>query len=284
VAFFHMHTQNDDTKDVVIRIPVIRIPWDSNTFRGFVLALVIIVFFVFVSPFIKVSAPPILRTDTTAIPLTVLTQLRFGDGDSPQKSGGNLQQEGAAAKAPVTAPRFADAKAPPPSPQTSNAKPASSTDLQVNVQPVRRDPETSQHSGTGTAATSGTTLKTAANDNTASSATGDRTPAENGTGRGLSGTGSGAGLGYNIEWGGGGGNVIVLNKSIPKPPQGLNNSTIVKLKFVVDKNGDVESVIPLTRGAPQAERAALKAMWLWKFRVKNEQRAEGIIKFTFDVN
>jgi hypothetical protein len=25
-------------------------------------------------------------------------------------------------------------------------------------------------------------------------------------------------------------------------------------------------------------------MWLWKFRVKNEQRAEGIIKFTFDVN
>ncbi|MFM2133176.1 MAG: hypothetical protein RL156_457 [Bacteroidota bacterium] len=279
-----MQHQHDDTDDVIIRIPVVRIPWDSNTFRGFILALVIIVFFVFVSPFIKISAPPIVRNDTTAIPLTVLTQLRFGEGDSPQKSGGNLQREGAAAQAPVKAPRFADAKAPPQASQTSNAKPSTPQDLQVNVQPVRKDPETAQHSGSGTAGTSGTTQKTAAADNSATSATGDRTATENGTGRGVSGTGSGAGLGYNIEWGGGGGNVVVLNKSIPKPPQGLNNSTIVKLKFIVDKNGDVESVIPLTRGAPQAERAALKAMWLWKFRVKNDQRAEGIIKFTFDVN
>ena len=78
--------------------------------------------------------------------------------------------------------------------------------------------------------------------------------------------------------------MVVLNKSIPKAPSGLNNSTIVKLKFIVGKNGDVESVIPLTRGAPQAEIAALKAMWLWKFRVKNDERAEGVIKFTFDVN
>lgn len=279
-----MRETNDSQREVVIRIPVFRIPWDSNTFRGFLLGLFLLLVFVIVSPFVKISAPPLPQSDTTAIPVTILTQLRFGEGDQAGKSHGNLQREGAAASAPTKAPRFADASSPAKGSQSSHAKPASTQDLQVNVQPVRRDPHTADASGTGTASENKTTAKNAVADNSTSTVSGDRTNNENGTGRGWSGSGSGAGLGFNIEWGGGGGNVIVLNKSIPKPPQGLNNSTIVKLKFVVDKNGDVESVIPLTRGAPQAESAALKAMWLWKFRVKNEQRAEGIIKFTFDVN
>ncbi len=279
-----MRSPNENTREVIIRIPVFRIPWDSNTFRGFLLGLFLLLLFVSISPFIKITAPSLPSSDTTAIPITILTQLRFGEGDKVGKSHGNLQQEGAKAQAPTNAPRFADASAPAKGERASNAKPASTQDLQVNVQPVRRDPETAKQTGTGSASETTTTAKNAIADNTSAPLSGDRTSNQAGTGRGWSGSGSGAGLGYNIEWGGGGGNVVVLNKSIPKPPQGLNNSTIVKLKFVVDKNGDVESVIPLTRGAPQAESAALKAMWLWKFRVKNEQRAEGIIKFTFDVN
>ncbi|MFM7774144.1 MAG: hypothetical protein ACKO9V_04745, partial [Candidatus Kapaibacterium sp.] len=199
-----MRSPSENRKEIVIRVPVFRIPWDSNTFRGFLLGLVLLLLFVSMSPFIRIAAPALPSADTTSIPITILTQLRFGEGDQAGRSHGNLQREGAAAQAPTKAPRYADASSPAKGEKSSNAKPASTQDLQVNVQPVRRDPETARQSGSGSATETTTSTKNAIADNASTPVSGDRTNNENGTGRGWSGSGSGAGLGYNIEWGGGG--------------------------------------------------------------------------------
>ncbi len=272
-----MYTPEEEPKAFVIRIP-----WDSNTVRGFVCALLLILFFVIISPFITIK-PAILRTrvDSTSIPIDIV-RLHFGDGSGAGKSHGNLQKEGAAAKAQKSAERFADASAPKTATTKKVAASSNSTEFSTQLKLNTKDPNKNDNTANSKSNENTSTKKTTLPDNSSGVAKGDKN-ANDGTGRGIVGDGSGSGNGFNIEWGGGGG-ALVLNKRLPAAPKGLNNSTIVKLKFIVDKNGDVESVIPLTRGAPQAELAALKAMWLWKFKVKNEQRAEGVIKFTFDVN
>ncbi len=272
-----MHTPEDDRKAFVIRIP-----WDSNTVRGFITALVLIVCFVLITPFIKLP-PQVLKVhnDSTSIPIEVI-RIHFGDGKGPGKSHGNLQTEGASAKATQTAPRFQDASAPKQSASNKQAKPASNTEISSSIKLTKNDPKTNSNTAKSNADENTTTKKSTQTDNSTASTQGDKN-GTNGPGRGIVGNGTGAGNGFNIEWGGGGG-ALVLNKRLPSAPKGLNNSTIVKLKFIVDKFGDVISVVPLTRGAPQAETAAQTAMWLWKFKVNTDQPVTGVIKFYFDVN
>ncbi len=272
-----MHTQEDDKATFVIRIP-----WDSNTVRGFIAALLLIVCFVIISPFISLR-PLVLKgsQDSTSIPIDVI-KLHFGAGDGAGKSHGNLQAEGAAQHAAKTVPRMSDASAPKNSATKTKAAANDPSLVASRVIPVKQDPKKSTDQSNSKSDANTSTKKSTAQDHSGSEVVGDKS-ATNGNGRGIVGDGSGSGQGFDLTWGGGGG-ALVLNKQIPKAPKGLDNSTHVRLKFTVDTNGDVASVVPLTRGAPLAEQAAIKALWLWKFKVKNGQRAEGVIKFSFDIN
>ncbi len=261
---------------------VIRIPWDSNTVRGFICALLIIIFFVVISPYIPVRPLVLSSHDTTSIPIEVITLLKFGKGNGPAPSHGNLTDAGKLAHATQNSPRFQDAAAPKQSTKLKSTS-SSSTDIAVNIRTTKSE-NSKDEKNKSKATENSSNVKTNVSDHSTSVAQGDKKATTDGTGRGIQGTSSGAGLGMSLEWTNGGGNAVVLTKRMPTAPSGLNNSTVVKLRFTVDRNGDVVSVSPLTRGAPLAESAALRAMWLWKFKLKDEQRAEGIVKFTFDVN
>lgn len=104
-----------------------------------------------------------------------------------------------------------------------------------------------------------------------------------GSGLGRFGAGSGRGTGYGLEWGGGG-NRVVLYKELPKYPAGVNTSVQIKIRFSVLPNGSVGIAMPMQKGEPALERAALEALRRWQFNPTNDGKEMiGFITFTFRV-
>lgn len=252
----------------------LRIPWDSNTAKGFAAALLLLVLLALLVDMLPAPSP-----QPSTLPYDVLATITLGPGDGSGQSKGNLTLEGARLRAPRVAQPLADAeRASVRSYMPRTTKQRSNTEGGKFV-PVTSDRRREHSTPRDTAS---------ARDHSTGSATqtsGDRDGTISGSGRGTKGSGSGTGLGYgDIEWGGGG-SAIVVRKVIPSAPDGLLRSTIVKLRFVVSPDGDVIDVRPLVRGVPEAESAAIRALRQWRFRpLRTDSPVVGIITFRFDVN
>ncbi|GIV56073.1 MAG: hypothetical protein KatS3mg040_0841 [Candidatus Kapaibacterium sp.] len=250
----------------------IRIPWDSNTAKGFVAAVSLLTLLG-----LLVGSLPPSKEKPPVLPYEVLATVNFGAGDGTGGSKGNLSPEGLTQRARRSAALLEDAqRSAPRSRHVTRRTPSSQEGGRFT--PVASDAtqkSRAQDSVTGRNAADGNSRTTI----------GDRQGPAQGTGRGTSGSGQGAGLGLgDIEWGGRGG-AIVVRKVIPTAPENLARSTIVKLRFLVSPQGDVIDVRPLVRGAPEAESAAIRALRQWRFRpLKADSVLVGIITFRFDVN
>ncbi len=250
----------------------VRIPWDSNTAKGFGAAVSLLAL---LGLLVGTLPPP--KEKPPMLPYEVLATVNFGAGDGSGRSKGNLSPEGLMQRARRSAALLEDAQRSAPRVRRP-ARRISPTQEGGRLTPVASD------ATRGLRAQDSVTGRNAADGNSRSTI-GDRHGSVEGTGRGTSGSGQGAGLGLgDIDWGGGGG-AIVVRKVIPTAPENLARSTIVKLRFLVSPQGDVIDVRPLVRGAPEAENAAIRALRQWRFRpLKADSVLVGIITFRFDVN
>lgn len=238
--------------------------WEPNTARGFVLSLFIFFFMLIIISFIKYEPPTFPTYEQRTIPLELIN---FGLGDGTGLSKGNLSAEGIAHKGKSPTNQLEDASVAAP----KLGKPSQIDDplLARQIEPTNRfssDNINSNNNGTG------------------SKDIGKSDGTVDGTGLGDKGFGPGAGYGLgDIEWGGGG-NRIVLHKVLPKYPSGYNVNAQIKLKFTVSSDGVVTSIVPLQKGDPVLERAAMEALRQWRFnRLKDNKEMYGIITFTFKV-
>lgn len=229
-----------------------QIPWDRNSFIGFSVSVALAMIFILVSPFIKVEEPDERNIRINSVPLVLLN---FGEGDGTGMSKGNLQKEGISKKGETPPTELHDAE----TPQTTklNAKaPDIAVDDAAKFKPV--DIVSADKANDGDK--SGTSK-----DNF-----GVPEGSIDGTGLGSRGAGKGKGLGFgDIEWGGGG-NRVVLQKHLPKFPDGVKTSAHIKIRFTVLPDGTVGKIIPLQKADPRLERAAMDALRKWRFNALAE--------------
>lgn len=240
-----------------------KIPWDSNAFKGFCVAVAIMVLLVLLSP-LYIST----KTDVYNLqgpPPAII--LNFGLGDGTGKSAGNLHEEGAAHKGPERQSVLEDAKK---KAETVKSKKVvdNPEELSEKIIPVKKLASNSKDSAIAKA------------DDNRNQGVMDGTM----VGGGLGTKGSGAGKGYgfgDIEWAGGG-NRIVLKNPLPKFPNGVNYSAEIKLRFTVNRDGTVGQIIPLQKADPRLEQAALDALRQWRFNpIKDDIVMVGTIPLTF---
>lgn len=246
----------------------ISIPWDSNTFRGFVGALCVTTLMMFLLPSMIDVTITIPEPERRSIPI----ELIFGLGDGTGGSKGNLAEEGRANKGRTPQNPLEDAAKAAVMKPVTKATPSEYAPG-VNVKPVKDKEITAEQPSKDV------------NQGSASKNVGKENGFENGTGMGSEfGGGRGAGHGYgDIEWGGGG-NRIVLDKKLPKYPPGVNTSAVIKLRFTVRPDGTVASVLPLQKGEPALEQAAIAALRQWRFNpLTIDNDMVGIIPFYFKV-
>lgn len=242
-----------------------KIMYDSNTARGFGLSLLITFALILLSSLTSFEKPaPYEFKKLNTIPIEILN---FGDGEGTGISKGNLSKEGIAQKgSPVTS-------------ELEDASKSGKTKFEQNFQVedpifanrlIPKDVLTSSEQNKSDGTGSGT--KTVGSPN----------GSPEGTGLGQKGTGTGAGLGFgDIEWGGGG-NRSVVQKKLPKYPPGVNTAAQIRIRFVVSPDGTVKSMLPLQKGDPLLEKAAMDALRQWRFNPLKEQKEMfGIITFTF---
>jgi TonB family protein len=260
--------------------------------------------------------PRVRYAEQRTIPVQLL-QLGALD-DAAKGNHGNLQREGAAVHGQESPEPLADAlsrtasKASPQQQLSASANttatptntPASSVvskqtgssqtvrEFLNNAFPKPADVEVAPHSP---ATTAGKAVKQELNSGGSASSGGERSRMladaggfgmnEGGDGSGLGrfGAGTGRGAGYGLEWGGGG-NRIVLHKELPKYPSGVNTSAQIKIRFTVLQDGSVGSAVPMQKGEPLLERAALEALRRWQFNpTHDDKEMVGFITFTFRV-
>lgn len=240
------------------------IPWDKLVFRGFVISLIIHGLLLLLLPMFTIEVRP-YTDEVRTIPVELIN---FGLGDGTGKSAGNLTEKGAAAKGKEVADPLADASI---ATKTSSPKTAVSTDptQSSSLTPVKELPSDGQNSQP--------------TPNSGASSIGKKDGELGGTGLSDGGLGRGRGLGLGeIDWGGGG-NRTVINKIVPNYPPGAQPSQI-RLKFWVSPDGRVTKIVPLQKGDPRLERAAMEALWRWKFSpLKEDVEMAGIIPFTFQL-
>lgn len=273
----------------------IKLPYDSNTFKGWVTALVttgLLIYLISITDF-HLTPPHVVETnDSVKMEVLIINEIRFGDGDGTGQNKGNLQVEGLTRKGQQIRDKLADAVAPKKDMVNKTAKSQSSENNiaakkitpKKDVADIKKNDNAPSKKATAdeNTSTKGTSITDAGSTTAKGSPQGD----VNGTGRGTKdngGPGAGTGIG-DIEWGGGG-STTVISKPLPKVPAGLNTSTIVKLRFTINKDGDVTYTVPLIRGVPMAEKAVEEAFKKWKFKPpKTETSLTGVITFRFDVN
>lgn len=246
----------------------LKLPWDSNTARGFGLALILIVGFVLLSPLFYISTVSKPReVEVNSVPLELLN---FGDGDGTGLSKGNLTKEGQAFQGKTPASTLEDAKI---AAKTRVDKTSADIDpMQAGHLIASRELPSPEK---GKSTERGDDNKNLGNPN----------GSPDGYGLGSSGTGKGKGLGFgDIEWGGGG-NRIVLHKKLPSYPPGVNTAAQIKIKFIVLADGTVGSTVPMQKGDPALERAAIEALRQWRFNpLKERKEMVGVITFTFKLS
>lgn len=243
----------------------VKMPWDSNTAKGFGLAILLLMFFYIISPLIKLDKVE-ARIDRPTIPITLLN---IGKGDGTGLSKGNAAEEGAKGKGEKPKINLQDAEKSP-----SNA---TKTPKQVLT-------DISQSNKI-------TTVNTPLANNTNNSAiTGDApknvgAPEGGSLGSGLGKDGIGKGLGEglgDIDWGGGG-NRTVKTKKLPAMPKGVRSSAQIVLRFKVLPDGTVTSVFPTKKADPALEQAAVEALKQWRFNAIDPSKGimTGTIPITF---
>ncbi len=244
----------------------IKISWDKNTARGFVIALAIVFFFVLISPVLYISPPQPYELRINTIPLELIN---FGVGDGTGLSKGNLSEEGKAHKGREPISNLHDAEI------------AANTQFKDKVTNV----DAEDASSFAPAKEISSNVKDNSKTGSSRRDVGTKDGTDDGTGLGNKGSGPGLGLGIGpIDWGGGG-NRTVLYKKLPGYPPGVNTSAEIKIRFKVDKDGYVISMVPLQKGDPALELAAMKALKQWRFNPLNDERVMyGIITFTFKLN
>jgi len=245
-----------------------KIPWDSNTAWGFAISLSLYILFIFISSFVYFTIPTTAKIERKkTIPIELLS---FGDGDGTGISKGNLSEEGSALKGPAPSNPLEDA--------------SKATRTKFTDKTVSEDPELASRL-TPTNVLSSNTKNAENNQGTSSKNLGNPNGSPDGTGLGEKGSGPGLGLGNgDIEWGGGG-NRTVLQKKIPSYPRGANTSAQIKIKFTVSYDGTVISLLPLQKGDPILEKAAMDALKQWRFnKLKEQKEMYGIITFTFKLS
>lgn len=256
-----LHRHYDEPRDIRISIP-----WDSNTFRGFVGALVLTSAIVLILPSIIDVTPPPLAPTRKSIPIELLN---FGPGDGTGQSKGNLQTEGKAVRGRKQQNPLEDA-------QVASTMKTVTKDNPVDYTPgARVKPVENIASNTPSK-----DVNPASGSRSVGKENGDNA----GTGLGDFGGGTGSGKGYgDIEWGGGG-NRVIMHKVLPRYPAGVNTSAVIKLRFTVRPDGTVASILPMQKGEPALEQAAMAALRQWRFNpLTTESEMVGIIPFYFKV-
>jgi periplasmic protein TonB len=231
------------------------------------------------------------REERISIPITLL---QFGSnttetGNVKTPASGNLTDEGAPKQAPISPEPLEDAR--------TNASQLPRADATVKqtieahtspkeyVQPSFVKPVKEKVEETKEVVSSVRTNKSA-NDvpsNTSDIGALQPSTAADPEGLGRFGSGAGRGAGFNLEWGGGG-NRVVMHKELPKYPSGVNTSAQIKIRFTVLKNGSVGVILPMQKGEPALERAAMEALRRWQFNPSTDDKdMVGFITFTFRV-
>ncbi len=285
----------------------------NHTIAGSVLAMSVLLLLLIGISVIDIT-PYVRREERVTIPIQLL---EYGVVGSSEANKGNLSTEGTATKAPAPAQSLADAAkapaqmttkaTPPPTPPTTTApattpktlasattaakpreytqpsftKPvqeerAKASEKTNNEKPDNTKQEPAPKQESTTLASNSTPQKTSVG-----TQQGSTSPDAEGLGR--FGSGAGRGQGYGLEWGGGG-NRVVLHKELPKYPAGMNTSTQIKIRFTVNPNGTVGVILPMQKGDPLLERAAIEALRRWQFNPLQETKEMvGFITFTFRV-
>ncbi len=242
----------------------IKLPWDTNTARGFGISLIVVLLFILFAPFMDIEEAYVRKIQINSVPLVLLN---FGDGDGTGISKGNLTKEGASRKGQAAQSVLEDAASPAVTKQVKNAI-EQDDNMISNPVPVKELSSAKKVSGSS--------------DGFGSKDIGKNDGVTDGTGLGTRGSGKGMGYGFgDIEWGGGG-NRIVLHKPLPKFPSGVNTNAELKFRFTVMPDGTVGRIIPLQKADPRLETAALAALRQWRFNVlKEDVVMEGVIPLTF---
>lgn len=242
----------------------VNIPWEKNTaigYAGGVSSLIILIIFLAI---FKVDSPEYVVPNNT-IPLTLLN---FGDGDGTGLSKGNLTKEGKKRKGKE------------PNSELEDAKIATETKVNKNAETTDDLNETNDISIVDKK--SSDQKEKAFDKGTDNVNIGSPDGLTDATGLGSRGSGRGAGLGFgDIEWGGGG-NRVVLYKTLPKFPSDVNTSAKIKMRFTVLPDGTVGKITPLQKADPRLEEAAKEALSKWRFNPLNEDIVMvGTIPLTF---
>jgi TonB family protein len=244
----------------------VKMPWDSNTAKGFGLAILLLMFFYIISPFIKLDKVE-ARIDRPTIPGLVV--LNLGDGDGTGLRKGNAAEEGAKGKGekPKINLEHADKS---PSNATKTSKQVLTDISQSNKITAVNTP--------------------VANNTNNSAITGDApknigAPDGGSLNSGLSAKGKGNGLGEglgDIDWGGGGSRTAKITK-LPAMPKGVRSSAQIVLRFKVLPDGTVTSVFPTKKADPALEQAAVEALKQWRFNAIDPSKGimVGTIPITF---
>jgi len=242
----------------------IQLPWDTNTARGFGIAIVFVILFMLIAPFWNIDKAHVRSIEINSVPLVLLN---FGDGDGTGVSKGNLTKEGASRKGQTAQSILEDAAIPAITKQVKNAVQQDDNSI-ANPIPVKELSTENKVSGS--------------DKGSGSKDIGTKDGITDGSGLSSRGTGKGKGYGFgDIEWGGGG-NRIVLHKPLPKFPTGVNTNAELKFRFTVLPDGSVGRIITLQKADPRLETAALTALRQWRFNVlKEDVVMEGVIPLSF---
>ncbi len=239
----------------------------QHTVLGFVMSVIVLALLLWLLNFLDIT-PYSRQPERVTIPIQLL---QFGTGNPTLPSAGNLTAEGAVRKAAQNPTPLEDARKTVAKVEAT-AKPREYTQPSL-VKPVKDDAKASENTKLALNASS----KTDVGSSTAP------TQAD-GEGLGRFGSGAGRGQGYSLDWGGGGGNRVVLHKELPKYPAGITTSTQIKMRFTVQPNGSVGLILPMQKGEPALERAAMEALRRWQFNPLNDGKEMiGFITFTFRI-
>jgi len=239
------------------------IPWDRITAKSFLLSLIVNACLIWVmTQFLDVT-PELREPQYKTIPIRLID---FGLGDGQGPSGGNLSKPGRKRRGPETKNPLRDAERAP------------------RLRAVERHPRQYQAGDNPIAVRefgADRPSRTSPTDAAGTRDIGAPDGEDLGIGLGKFGDGPGSGYGYSLQWGSGG-NRIVLHKELPEYPRGVRTAAQIRLRFTVKPDGSVASIIPLQKGDPQLERAAMRALRRWKFNpLDSNITMVGIITFTF---
>ena len=77
----------------------------------------------------------------------------------------------------------------------------------------------------------------------------------------------------------------IINQVLPEYPTGLQREAVVKIRFWVQPDGRIGSMIPVRKGDPKLEDITMKAIRQWRFNAlpadEQQKNVEGVITFVY---